>query len=95
LRGSLSLDSRQWKAPALLGYLYHRRGDVKQAVGFYGKSLAVKPDQPELHRNLGILYAGIPGERERALEHLRRSLALDPSQSGAAEVREIIRRLGG
>jgi len=92
---SLSLDPRQWKAPALLGYIYHRRGDVKQAVGFYGKSLAAKPDQPELHRNLGILYAGIPGERERALGHLRRSLALDPSQSGAAEVREMISRLGG
>jgi protein O-mannosyl-transferase len=95
LQRSLSLDPRQWKAPALLGYLLQRRGDPKRAVEFYGMSLAVKPDQPELHRNLGVLYAAVPDQRERALEHLRRSLALDPSQSGAGEVREMIRRLGG
>lgn len=93
MKRSLSLDPSQWEAPALLGYLHQRRGDGGQAIRFYLESLSRKPDQPELHRNLGILYSGSRATRGKALEHFRRCLALNPPPGMEKEIRELLEAL--
>jgi len=93
LMRSLSLNPSQWEAPALLGYLHQRRGDGGQAIRFYLESLSRKPDQPELHRNLGILYSGTGGTRDKALEHFRRCLALNPPPGMEKEIRDLLEAL--
>ncbi len=93
LKRSLSLDPSQWEAPALLGYLHQRRGDAEEAIRFYLESLSRKPDQPELHRNLGSLYARSWATRDKALEHLRRCLALGPPPGTEKEIRELLEAL--
>ncbi|PYQ14128.1 MAG: hypothetical protein DMH00_02395 [Acidobacteria bacterium] len=93
LHRSLELDPSQWEAPALLGYLRQQQGEGEQAERYYLMSLAARPDQPELHQNLGVIYAGRPGGKAMALEHFRRCLELRPPKPTASRVQRMIEDL--
>ncbi|MCI0568115.1 MAG: tetratricopeptide repeat protein, partial [Acidobacteria bacterium] len=94
LARSLDLDPAQWEAPALLGYLSQQRGDSQGAEQYYLRSLSVRPGQPELRQNLGVIYMHRPAGKEMALEQFRLCLALGPSAEVARVVGEMVQELG-
>ena len=81
------------RAANFLGYLMAQRGDRRAAIEAYERAVALDPTLWDAHRSLGLLFADLPAERERALRHLTRSLELEPGQEGADRLRERIRSL--
>ncbi len=65
----------------LLGLLWLRRGDQKQAESRFSDALAVQPDLASAHANLASLLAGRK-DLAKAQSHFLKALAYDP---GAAE----------
>ncbi|HEX6643440.1 MAG TPA: protein kinase [Gemmatimonadales bacterium] len=66
---------------------YYRRvaADPRKALEPYGRGLEIAPGDAELLRAVGLAEQGI-GEWERSIEHLVRSLALDPRSALTADV---------
>jgi tetratricopeptide (TPR) repeat protein len=77
-----------------LGWILSQKGDLTGAVAAYDKALSIDPTLWDAHRSLGLIYADGLHDAPRALEHLRRSLALEPAQPGAAELRARLAALG-
>jgi protein O-mannosyl-transferase len=60
-----------------------------EAVEQYEKALAIEPEHPAIHRNLGILLSQM-GRNEEAIVHLRKVLQLVPNEPAARETLEAI-----
>ena len=60
-----------------------------EAVGQYEKALAIEPEHPVIHRNLGLLLSRL-GRTEEAIPHLRKVLQLVPNEPSAREILEAI-----
>jgi len=60
-----------------------------EAVEQYEKALAIEPEHPAIHRNLGILLSQM-GRNEEAIVHLRKVLELVPNEPAARETLESI-----
>ncbi|MFO7885952.1 MAG: tetratricopeptide repeat protein [Desulfobacteraceae bacterium] len=60
-------------------------GKIKQAENIYQSILDQKPDYLPGHLRLGLLYKS-QGERQKALDHFQRALALYPEQTGIARL---------
>ena len=60
-----------------------------EAIEQYEKALAIEPEHPAIHRNLGILLAQL-GRNEEAIVHLRKVLQLVPNEPSARETLEAI-----
>jgi protein O-mannosyl-transferase len=60
-----------------------------EAVEQYEKALAIEPEHPAIHRNLGILLSQM-GRNEEAIVHLRKVLQLVPNEPSARETLEAI-----
>ena len=60
-----------------------------EAIEQYEKALAIEPEHPAIHRNLGILLARL-GRNEEAIPHLRKVLQLVPNEPSAHETLEDI-----
>ncbi len=68
--------------PALLaavGNAYYDRGRWSEARDWYERSMAVKGDDPNVITDLAVVYRNLK-EPERALELLRRAVAVAPDQ---------------
>ena len=55
----------------------------------YEKALAIEPEHPAIHRNLGILLSRL-GRNEEAIPHLRKVLQLVPNEPSAREILDMI-----
>jgi tetratricopeptide (TPR) repeat protein len=66
----------------LLGVAYHQHGDTQEAVASVRKALALKPDLPGAHYNLGAMLQALQ-RHDEAIEHYRKALALDPKDAQA------------
>ncbi len=60
-----------------------------EAIEQYERALAIEPEHPAIHRNLGILLAQL-GRNEEAILHLRKVLQLVPNEPSARETLEAI-----
>lgn len=60
-----------------------------EAIEQYEKALAIEPEHPAIHRNLGVLLAQL-GRNEEAIVHLRKVLQLVPNEPTARETLEAI-----
>jgi Flp pilus assembly protein TadD len=60
-----------------------------EAIEQYEKALAIEPEHPAIHRNLGILLSRL-GRTEEAIPHLRKVLQLVPNEPSAREILEAI-----
>jgi Flp pilus assembly protein TadD len=66
-----------------LGLLLSRhQGSQAEAVGHYRAALALRPDSPAVHLNLGSVLLG-QGKLDEAINSFRRAIALDPTLAGA------------
>ncbi len=64
------------------GVAAHRRGAYAEAVTYYRQALARRPDDAELHNNLGTAYRSM-GRLSDAETHFRRAIALVPDYAAA------------
>jgi len=84
------LSRRRWGWGALAAVLvilgwrtWERNLDYRDPIAIWEQCLAVNPDNPRAHNNLGAVLAE-RGWPERGLEHYRRALELDPLYADAA-----------
>jgi len=60
-----------------LGLAYTQAKIYPDAIQAYATSLEYKPDNPQAHCNLGLLYSYQGNEPQKALDHLNQALKLD------------------
>jgi len=77
LTGQVSSFADVWN---IMGQIYHHRGELRNAVECFEKSLAVNPAYADARFNLSILYADI-GEYEKA-EKLYEMARTEPTGEG-------------
>jgi len=87
---ALDADPPSARAANFLGFLAAGAGDGRAAAAYYERALAIDPTLSDAHRSLALLLAGVPGEQGRAAAHLRRSLEMDPNQTGADDMRRML-----
>jgi len=87
-----AVDSYDWSVPQLnsLGYLLMRAGDVPGAVRIFQLNAETYPREWNVFDSLGEAYARA-GDKARAVEAYRRSVALNPHNDNG---REALRQLG-
>lgn len=87
-----ALDTAEWaseyvgpsaKEQIFLAKEYAERGDVDRALLAYRQAVAMEPTNPTAHWALGFFYLDI-GKQDLAVEHLRQSYSLDPTQTFVA-----------
>jgi Flp pilus assembly protein TadD len=74
---ALAVTERNYVAHEHLGLYLQRRGDLTGAEQHYRAVLAITPDLPSTHVNLGAIHAGL-GRRTEALAAFQTALARDP-----------------
>ncbi len=78
----LAIDPEHADALHLLGVLEGQLRQHERAAQLIGRAIAVKPDEPMFHNNLGNVEVE-RGNAEAAEAHYRRAVALDPSRLDA------------
>jgi protein O-GlcNAc transferase len=73
----LRIDANHVDALHLSGLIASQRGDKAQALTLIGKAIALKPDAPMFHNNLGNILAEI-GQADEALTAFEAVLQLKP-----------------
>jgi len=91
LREAVRLNRNFSAAHVILGDVLIKERRFQEAARSYQTALLLKPDDPVLHRNLGILYYNELHDIGKALYHFKRTLQLDPDQGFAESMRKIIR----
>lgn len=71
-------NPRCWFAQNNLGALYFGRGDWAKAIPCYEAAESLEPNHPEMHNNLGMAYAALPGRLPDALRELQEAVRLRP-----------------
>ncbi|MCE5272704.1 bacterial transcriptional activator domain-containing protein, partial [bacterium] len=97
LRSAQALYKQGFEESTLLRLLAvdcTQRGEYRKAEAMLLRAIELNPYDYDLHFRLGGLYYSILGDRGRALEHLRRSLSLDPLQENSRLIQGIIDKLG-
>lgn len=70
-----------------VGEEFHALKMYDEAISYYLKALAVKPDMAAAHANLGAAYAAKDSPMQ-ALEHFRKAQALDPNNETVKKLSE-------
>jgi len=70
-------DPKNLPAWVELGNLYFDSGQAKEAIEAYSKYLAVKPENPDVRTDMGIMYRKL-GDPDRALGEFRKAAQSDP-----------------
>jgi Flp pilus assembly protein TadD len=76
LEEALTLDPAHYQSCNLLGLIYFQKKNYAEAAAAYQKSLELKPDQSEVHSNLGVVYEAL-GEKDKAEAEYYKALAID------------------
>jgi tetratricopeptide (TPR) repeat protein len=77
LKDIVKKDPKNLPAWVELGNLYFDSDQPKEAIEAYSKYLAVKPDNPDVRTDIGIMFRKL-GEFDRALEEFRKAAQSDP-----------------
>lgn len=89
LEGGTKANPYTGEAFINLGKFHESRGDIFNAKLALAKAVAADPDNPASHREYAHLLIKT-GDREKGIEHLRRSLELQPIQPEvSAQVTEL------
>ena len=77
LKEILKKDPKNLPAWVELGNLYFDTDQPKEAIDAYSRYLGVKPDNPDVRTDMGIMYRKL-GQFDRALEEFRKAARSDP-----------------
>ena len=77
-RKAVEQDSRYCDAMDNLGEMLRTEGDVKQAIYWYERSLAVKPDNAVAHQNLAVAY-NVQGDTDKSQMEYQWLIKNDPT----------------
>ncbi|HEY6838600.1 MAG TPA: tetratricopeptide repeat protein [Geobacteraceae bacterium] len=77
-RLAVARDERYCDAMDNLGQLLRMRGRMDEAISWYERSLAVKPDNAVAHQNLAVVY-DLQGEAEKAQAQYQWIIRHDPT----------------
>jgi cytochrome c-type biogenesis protein CcmH/NrfG len=77
LKEIVKKDPKNLPAWVELGNLYFDSDQPKEALQAYSQYLAVKPDNPDVRTDMGIMYRKL-GQFDRAIEEFRRAAQSDP-----------------
>jgi cytochrome c-type biogenesis protein CcmH/NrfG len=77
LKEIVKKDPKNLPAWVELGNLYFDTDQPKEAIEAYSQYLAVKPDNPDVRTDMGIMYRKL-GQFDRAIEEFRKAAQSDP-----------------
>jgi cytochrome c-type biogenesis protein CcmH/NrfG len=77
LKEIVKKEPKNLTAWAELGNLYFDSDQPKEAIEAYSRYLAVKPDNPDVRTDMGIMYRKL-GQFDKALEEFRKAAQSDP-----------------
>jgi cytochrome c-type biogenesis protein CcmH/NrfG len=77
LKEIVKKDPKNLPAWVELGNLYFDTDQPKEAIDAYSRYLAVKPDNPDVRTDMGIMYRKL-GQFDKALEEFRKAAQSDP-----------------
>lgn len=69
---------KESKAQPNQAALYYQQGQVPKAIAQYQKLLETQPQNAEFHLTLGQMYMSTPQFTGKAIEHLQKTLKLQP-----------------
>jgi cytochrome c-type biogenesis protein CcmH/NrfG len=78
LKDIVKKDPKNLSAWVELGDLYFDSDQPREAIEAYSQYLAVKPDNPDVRTDMGIMFRKL-GEFNRALEEFRKAVQSDPN----------------
>jgi len=70
-------DPKNLPALVELGNLYFDTDQPKEAIEAYSRYLAIKPDNPDVRTDMGIMYRKL-GQFDKAIEEFRKAAQSDP-----------------
>ena len=82
LKEIVKKDPKNLPAWVELGNLYFDTDQPKEAIDAYSHYLAVKPDNPDVRTDMGIMYRKL-GQFDRALEEFRKAAQIDPKHANS------------
>jgi len=77
LKDIVKKDPKNLPAWVELGNLYFDSNQPKEAIEAYSPYLAIKPDNPDVRTDMGIMYRKL-GDFDRAIEEFRMAIQSDP-----------------
>jgi cytochrome c-type biogenesis protein CcmH/NrfG len=77
LKEILKKDPKNLTAWVELGNLYFDSGQPEEAIDAYSQYLAIKPDNPDVRTDMGIMYRAL-GDFDRAIEEFKKAVQSDP-----------------
>ncbi len=81
------------RAANFLGFLLARRGDLDGARTAYERAIRIDPSLYDAHNSLAMIYGERLGDTARAIDHLERSLRIEPGQPDAERIRRTLEEL--
>jgi tetratricopeptide (TPR) repeat protein len=77
LKDIVKKDPKNLPAWVELGNLYFDSDQPKEAIEAYNQYLAIKPDNPDVRTDLGIMYRKL-GDFDKAIEEFKKAAQSDP-----------------
>ncbi len=90
---ALAIDPAHWRARFNQGLLLKKLGRPREAAGAFRAVLEQQRFHAKSHYELGVLLGGVLGDPERAAEHLRSALEVEPEHPRAELVRRLLDQL--
>jgi len=95
-RATLERNPACWMAENNLAAELAEKGLTGEALAHYRRALAIRPDYPEAHNNLGNLLLAAPGSEPEALHHFEEALRLRPDFAEAhTDLANLLSRMPG
>jgi tetratricopeptide (TPR) repeat protein len=82
LKEIVKKDPKNLTAWAELGNLYFDSDQLQEAIEAYSRYLAIKPDNPDVRTDMGIMYRKL-GQFDRAIEEFRKAAQSDPKHANS------------
>jgi cytochrome c-type biogenesis protein CcmH/NrfG len=78
----LKKDPKNLPAWVELGNFYFDTDQPKEAIEAYNQYLAIKPDNPDIRTDMGIMYRQL-GEFDKAIEEFKKAAQSDPKHANS------------
>lgn len=88
LNQALALDSNHYESYNLLGLIHFKKQNFFQAASAYEKCLELRPDQPEVHNNLGFVYQELELP-DKAEEEYKKAYSIDENFNASFSLAKI------